>query len=116
MAARFSWLVRGCMVAAALGMATVVAAQPLPRLPEDVVLPGGEGSPGPVTFSHRSHVNEEKPNCTACHPGLFSILGEASTAERPYHAAMDEGRRCGACHTGDAAFGRDDCLACHRTE
>ena len=116
MATRFSRLVRGCMVMAALGMATVVVAQPLPRLPEDAVLPGGEGSPGRVTFSHRSHVDQEKPDCTVCHPGLFSILGGAPAEERPYHAAMDESRRCGACHTGTAAFGLDDCLACHRAE
>jgi c(7)-type cytochrome triheme protein len=116
MTTRSSRLLHGCMVAAALGIATVVAAEPLPRLPADVAFPGGEGSPGTVTFSHRSHVNDEAPDCTVCHPGLFSILGGALAVERPYHEAMDEGRLCGACHTGDAAFGRDDCLACHRTE
>lgn len=118
MGTNISKIVRAVLVVTAVSaLATAVAAQTLPRLPEDSVFPLGEGSPGEVTFRHASHVDMEKPACTACHPTLFRILGGPAPARAvSYHAEMEEGRRCAACHDGTAAFGLDDCLACHRTE
>ncbi len=117
MATRGSGGVRGAIVVMAIALASGVSAQGLPRLPGDSALAGAGDSPGTFTFSHRAHVSERRPDCTTCHPVLFKILGGDTRAEdAPYHAAMDRGRRCGACHDGAAAFGRDDCAACHRAE
>lgn len=117
MATRCNQIVRGFVAAMTIAIATATSAQTLPGLPEDAVLPQGEGSPGEVTFSHRSHVDQETPACTGCHPTLFKMLSKETLAEGVlYHAQMDEGLRCGACHDGTAAFGRDDCTACHRME
>jgi c(7)-type cytochrome triheme protein len=103
---------------AALVLATgfAGAGDPL-RLPRDGALPQGEGSPGPVTFSHASHVDAESPRCVTCHPLAFSILQRVSTAKRPAitHDAMEKkGQACGACH-GKGAFGFDDCTMCHKS-
>lgn len=117
MATRGSSRVRGAIVVMAIALAPGVLAQGLPRLPDDSVLAGAGESPGKVTFSHRIHVNEQRPDCTTCHPVLFKILGgEARADGAAYHRAMDEGRRCGACHNGKAAFGLEGCPACHREE
>jgi c(7)-type cytochrome triheme protein len=89
----------------------------LSRLPKDGTLPQGDGSPGKVTFSHASHVDSEKPRCTACHPIGFSILQRVSQVKtRPAitHDGMEKrGASCGACH-GKTAFGFADCSNCHR--
>ena len=92
----------------------VAAAGDLAKLPGDAVLPQGEGSPGPVTFSHRSHVDQAKPSCVTCHPRSFSILKtSARGGARITHDAMEKGKQsCGACH-GSTAFGFDDCTMCH---
>jgi c(7)-type cytochrome triheme protein len=93
-------------------------AQTLTKLPSDLALPRGETSPGTVTFRHLTHIDESKPVCTACHPGLFKML----TKERPsadgtlFHEEMQNGRKCGACHDGSAAFGLDNCPICHLEE
>lgn len=114
-------LIRGMAVGiAALTIAVAAAtpafAQALPRLPGDLTFRGGEGSPGEVTFSHRSHLDETRPECTSCHPAVFRIL-KASAAvkvDRISHSSMDAGRSCGACHNDKAAFGLDKCDLCHR--
>jgi c(7)-type cytochrome triheme protein len=101
-------------VALATGFAT---GGDLKRLPADEVLPQGEGSPGPVTFSHATHVDSDKPRCVTCHPLFFRILQKSSTSTgaRITHDAMEKGSQaCGACH-GKKAFGFDDCTACHRS-
>ncbi len=112
------WTLWGVIVALGIGLATLGVAQTLPRLPQDFVFPHGEGSPGNVTFSHQTHVDQKKPECTACHPALFKILEKGNPAEGGpiQHAEMERGRQCGACHNGKAAFGLDDCQFCHRQE
>lgn len=77
---------------------------------------GGEGSPGLVTFNHLTHVDQGRPDCTACHPVLFKILEKGTPAERrPMgHSDMERGRQCGACHNDKATFGLGNCSACHR--
>lgn len=104
-------------VALAFALAAGLAsAGDLAKLPKDAVLPQGEGSPGPVTFSHQSHVDSDKPSCVTCHPRSFSILQEASASEkRITHDAMEKGKQsCGACH-GSTAFAFDDCTMCHKS-
>lgn len=107
-----------CALAAALlaGAGAAVAAGKLHRLPNDYVFARSEGSPGPVTFSHGSHVDTAKPACVTCHPRLFRITetGRAWDREPITHARMEKGAACGACH-GKAAFGFDTCDACHKS-
>ncbi len=107
---------RAALLTAALGMAATAAGQSLPRLPPDIVLPQSGDSPGKVTFSHVNHVGfQAKPDCTACHPKLASILKRPTGARQApiTHEAMLQGRACGACH-GKTAHGFDDCATCHR--
>lgn len=105
------------ILVAALGLAGAAPGQNLPKLPDALVLPQSPDSPGKVTFLHASHLGE-RPDCTRCHPKLFSIVKRAGTQTTPErritHKNMEQGRQCGACHNGKAAFGFDDCTACHR--
>jgi len=97
-----------------LALAGAAAAGELPKLPKDYRLPSSEGSPGPVTFSHASHVDVKQPGCTRCHPTLFKTLVSGSTVDgQPVnHKAMEKGKQCGSCH-GKSAFGFDSCDMCH---
>jgi len=91
----------------------------LPNLPKDKALPQGDGSPGVVTFRHASHVDAEKPDCTSCHPVLFSIVKRTASSAAPAairHADMEKGKSCGSCHDGKSAHGLDDCGTCHQTK
>ncbi len=89
----------------------------LSRLPGDRPLSTSEGSPGQVVFSHQSHVDASRPDCTICHSRTFPILPLAA-ASRPVirHDAMEKGAFCGNCHNGKAAFGFEDCSSCHRSD
>lgn len=89
----------------------------LPKLPPASTLTQAADSPGKVTFNHASHVDENAPGCTACHPRLFKILkaGAAADGKPITHEAMKQGRACGACHNGTKSFGFDDCTMCHRS-
>jgi c(7)-type cytochrome triheme protein len=107
---------RAAVLAAAVLATVPAAAQTLPRLPADIVLPQSGGSPGKVTFSHATHVGvQARPDCTACHPKLAPILRAPKGARREpiTHQAMLKGQACGACH-GKTAHGFDDCSTCHR--
>ncbi len=82
------------------------------RLPADVTYQGTEASPGPVRFSHTTHVPLAGTQCVACHPGLFSIL---QPTRHITHEEMNAGKKCGACHDGTQASGvQDACDHCHR--
>lgn len=82
------------------------------RLPADVTYQGAEASPGPVMFSHTTHVPLAGTQCVACHPGLFSIL---QPTRQIAHKEMNAGQKCGACHDGTKASGvQDACDHCHR--
>jgi c(7)-type cytochrome triheme protein len=98
-----------------LGLTATLLAGGLPRLPRDRALPQGEGSPGVVTFRHASHLDASKPDCTTCHPALFSILppSRARTALSLKHAEMEKGAACGKCHDGKSAHSFEDCATCH---
>ena len=60
---------------------TAFAQGKMPRLPKPYTFPQTGDSPGKVTFNHASHVNENAPSCTSCHPKVFKILKEGSTVE-----------------------------------
>jgi c(7)-type cytochrome triheme protein len=104
------------LAALALTLGAAVVAAELPRLPKPILVPKGEDSPGQVTFNHESHVDAQKPSCTACHPKVFPMLKESALAKGVItHEKMEKGQYCGACHgKGKAAFAFDDgCENCH---
>lgn len=107
----------GMTIGLVAGLGTAGAPQTLPRLPEKYTFARADGSPGQVTFNHRSHVKQTRPDCTACHPALFKILEKGSPAGGALtirHSEMQKGHQCGACHNDKAAFGLMNCPACHR--
>ncbi len=114
---RYGNAARWAAVLAGILMATTAAAAggKLAKLPSDYVFARGDGSPGPVTFSHASHVDTAKPACVTCHPTKFRILesGRTVTAEPIKHQHMEAGAACGSCH-GKTAFGFDSCDMCHK--
>ncbi len=82
------------------------------RLPPEATYQGAEGSPGPVVFSHATHVALAQQQCVGCHPALFSILQPTRGLT---HEVMNAGGKCGACHDGTKASGvQDACEHCHR--
>lgn len=95
--------------------AGALAGDPL-KLPKDLTLPQGADSPGPVVFSHASHVDASHPTCTTCHPRPFKMFARVTAAKTAAitHATMEKGQTCGACHNGKDAHGFDDCASCHR--
>lgn len=92
---------------------TVLAGGGIQKMPPDLTLPQSGDSPGKVTFAHSSHVDPARPDCTICHPKLFSILAARSADRKILHAKMEKGAQCGACHNGKTAFKMDDCSVCH---
>lgn len=90
------------------------------KVPEDYTFPMGEGSLGPVTFSHDSHYDYDNPNCGKCHPAHFKMLVHGKSPEGPITMeTMDAGKNCGACHNGKTAFDTkdpDNCTMCHQEE
>ena len=103
-----------------LGLASTIAAEtpehleyPVDlHLPDDLVYPPGEDSPGEVIFSHDSHAETDPPNCAACHVRNFPIVRTAGTPQ-VRGEQMHEETGCGACHDGKNAFSGDDCEECH---
>ena len=109
------WTMRAMIAAlAVLVAATVMAGGDIKKMPADLRLHQSPDSPGKVTFNHASHVDTSKPDCTSCHPRLFSILQDRSKERTILHARMQKGAQCGACHNAKKAFGLDDCSTCHR--
>lgn len=97
-------------------LATLAAAGGKLRLPADKPLPQSPDSPGVVVFSHASHVDESRPDCSVCHPRPFGILKPAAgRSDQPKirHEDMEAGRSCGVCHNDESAHGLEDCAACH---
>jgi len=101
----------------AIGMPPASEAQ---KAPSDFELPKGEGSPGPVTFSHEKH-KEGAEKCTACHTKVFKM--KKGTTGGMTMAKMAEGQSCGTCHNGKTelkgkkvfdANDSDKCKTCHK--
>ena len=69
---------------------------------------------GPVTFSHETHVTQQKAKCTDCHTKIFKMKkGESKMTQ----ASFAEGKYCGTCHNGKKAFSavaQADCGKCHK--
>jgi c(7)-type cytochrome triheme protein len=96
-------------VVAALGLAAAPTSSL--RLPPDRVYDKSKDSPGPVVFSHKSHVEIADNKCTGCHPAPFKMLHPAG---RMTHDELNAGRLCGACHDGKTASGvEESCEHCH---
>ena len=100
----------------ALGLLIGRAGQSQTQAPDDFVMTKGENSPGPVTFSHRRHL-EKVSKCTTCHLKTFKMKrGQSGTITLE---ALQEGKFCGSCHDGktDIAgvvpFPIDACDRCH---
>lgn len=71
---------------------------------------GGEGGTSPAVFPHWIHRIRYK--CYACHPALFGMKAGANKISM---GAIQEGKFCGACHDGKAAWGVtfETCNRCH---
>ena len=113
---RLSNLLIGAALVAVLAAGSFAGDQASPelRLPPDAHYSRADGSPGPVVFSHTTHVAFADNRCTGCHPALFSIL---RPTQRITHAEMNAGQKCGACHDGVKTSGvQDDCTHCHQME
>ena len=68
--------------------------------------------PGNVMFSHDSHVNAGKLQCTDCHASLY-VTHEKH--KKTTMAQMRQGKSCGACHNGKKAFDvKGNCNSCHK--
>jgi len=107
-------VVRWLCCSTVIVVAVVAAAGPQPglRLPRDIVYDTAKDSPGPVVFSHDTHVAIVDNKCTGCHPAPFKMLKPVG---RMTHDDMNAGRLCGACHDGKTAVGvQDDCEHCHK--
>jgi c(7)-type cytochrome triheme protein len=108
--------VPGAVLLVAVFAVSRAATEPTPelRLPPDVTYNKAETSPGPVVFSHATHVPLAGNKCVACHPTSFSILQPTS---RITHNEMQTGKKCGTCHNGTKASGiQGDCAHCHQLE
>lgn len=96
------------------GLGVVAAAASLPRLPEPLRYESNADSPGAVVFDHENHLGLDRVDCTACHPGLFSIVRDDTRPRAVItHEAMDAGKQCGACHDGESATSLEECEHCH---
>lgn len=114
---RRHWIAYACTLAlAALAGGALAGAQSLPKLPADgLAIARGVDSPGQVAFNHSTHVDAQKPACAACHPKDHGILGRSGTPVPVLHKNFEQGRQCGRCHNGEAAFAvEDDCTFCHQ--
>ncbi|MBI3921743.1 MAG: Ni/Fe-hydrogenase cytochrome b subunit [Armatimonadetes bacterium] len=81
------------------------------RVPADQLLRDTR-PPGPVVFSHRSHLGRGG-SCSTCHPRLFP-MGQYSGLRM---ASLKAGKECGACHDGRKAFTvANDCELCHQSK
>ncbi len=104
------WVVAGALAAAAI--ATAKWAPVAVAMPDTVVIPPKDRHPNdfpaePGLFRHGTH---RQFICYDCHPALFPRYRVGFT-----HADMSEGRFCGGCHDGRAAFAvtGEPCERCH---
>ena len=106
---------RALLISALLALLDIVAgargATAQPKAPPDFSMPKAQGSPGSVIFSHQRH-RAKVPACATCHAKDFKMKRGASgpiTLE-----AKQQGKFCGACHNGKAAFAIHQCDSCHK--
>jgi len=66
---------------------------------------------GNTVFSHDTHVEGAGLKCQVCHSKLYT---NAKQHKAVTMKAMEQGKSCGACHNGKAAFGvKERCESCH---
>lgn len=85
-------------------------------LPAAAVVGGGEVAfpvtdPGKSVFSHEAHVLKAKVGCKECHPKPYL---DVARSKRFTMKQMEQGKSCGACHTGKRAFALQACEKCHQ--
>lgn len=101
-------------IAGCLGFAGILCLwwRPAFSMPDSVRIPIVKAHPkgAPPDAALFQHGRHDQFNCNACHPALFPKWRAGFT-----HLDMREGRFCGACHDGTAAFevGTADCRSCH---
>ncbi len=67
---------------------------------------------GATTFSHEVHVEGAELQCQKCHPKLYTNVKQHKSVTMK---AMEQGKSCGACHNGKAAFSvKENCESCHQ--
>jgi c(7)-type cytochrome triheme protein len=85
--------------------------RPALSMPDAVRIPQLEPRPdtAPPAALYR-HGRHDQFSCATCHPSLFPEWRAGFT-----HRDMNDGRFCGACHDGNAAFdlATSACDACH---
>jgi len=99
-------------VAGFFGLAAVEQVTAQLKAPGDFDFSGGKE--GKVTFSHERHAAKH-PKCTDCHTKIFKMAKGKRSA--PTMAEMEQGKSCGTCHNGKAAFGvkeQASCTKCHQ--
>lgn len=84
--------------------------RPALSMPDSVRIPIVEPHPEGLPAARFLHGRHDQFNCGACHPALFPKWRAGFT-----HRDMNEGRFCGACHDGAAAFdlASAECKSCH---
>ena len=104
----------GLVIGLAVGTVAFVPEAGAIKIPPDFTYSQAKSPEGPVTFSHKAHVEGKGLKCNACHTKIFKMKKGATG---PFTmAAMDEGKFCGACHDGKQAFSTKDkanCSKCH---
>ena len=113
-----SVLIPGVALSVGLGLTLLAGGPGLSqvKIPEAFVMEKGEGSPGPVSFSHAKHT-AKVDKCTTCHLKTFKMKrGQSGTITLE---ALQEGKFCGSCHDGKTqiagvvVFPIDACDKCH---
>jgi c(7)-type cytochrome triheme protein len=83
--------------------------------PADYTFGAGGESPGPVVFSHKTHVDPANPRCGACHATLFRLHEPGRPLAGELSGDRMHEQLCGSCHNGQVAFRVDEnCDVCHR--
>ena len=105
MARAGSLAVAALVIAAASATALAAAFPAVLRIPPRD--PAKARSRPAALFSHRAH---QSFGCYACHPSVFPQQPLGFT-----HQEMQQGRFCGQCHQGQAAFAIEGapCTRCH---
>lgn len=104
----------GLVIGLAVGTVALVPEAGAIKIPPDFSYTEAKSPEGPVTFSHKSHVETKGLKCNACHIKVFKM--KKGTSGNLTMAAMEEGKFCGACHDGKQAFSVKDkanCTKCH---
>ncbi len=82
------------------------------------VVGGGEltmkNEGGNVVFSHEAHVRTAGMQCRECHTKIYLNTEKHTSATMK---EMENGKSCGTCHDGTAAFSvQENCEKCHTQE